>query len=77
LVVSLESNGPAERAGLKEGDVIVAYGKHPVSSIDDLHRLLTEEQVGAKVGLTVLRGGEKKILEVVPEESERSQQAAR
>jgi S1-C subfamily serine protease len=77
LVVSLESNGPAERAGLKEGDVIVAYGKHPVSSIDDLHRLLTEEQVGAKVGLTVLRGGEKKTLEVVPEESERSQQAAR
>src|SRR5262247_1192780 len=77
LVVSLESNGPAERAGLKEGDVIVAYGNHPVSSIDDLHRLLTEEQVGAKVGLTVLRGGEKKILQVVPEESERSQQAAR
>jgi S1-C subfamily serine protease len=38
---------------------------------------LTEEQVGAKVGLTVLRGGEKKILEVVPEESERSQQQAR
>src|SRR5262249_57110515 len=46
LVVSLESNGPAERAGLKEGDVIIAYGKHPVSSIDNLHRLLTEEQVG-------------------------------
>jgi S1-C subfamily serine protease len=69
LVVSLESNGPASRAGLKEGDVIVAYGKHPVSSIDDLHRLLTEEQVGVKTGLTVLRGGEKLTLEVVPEES--------
>jgi S1-C subfamily serine protease len=77
LVVSLESNGPAERAGLREGDVIVAYGKHPVSNIDDLHRLLTEEQVGAKVGLTVLRGGEKTVLEVVPEESAASQRAAR
>jgi len=77
LVVSLESNGPADRAGLKEGDVIVAYGKQPVSSIDDLHRLLTEEQVGVKVGLTVLRGGEKTMLEVVPEESARSAQVSR
>jgi S1-C subfamily serine protease len=49
--------------------VIVAYGKQPVSSIDDLHRLLTEEQVGVKVELTVLRGGEKTMLDVVPEES--------
>jgi S1-C subfamily serine protease len=77
LVVSLESNGPADRAGLKEGDVIVAYGKDPVSSIDDLHRLLTEEQVGVKVGLTVLRGGEKTMLDVVPEESARSPQVSR
>ena len=69
LVVSLESNGPAMRAGLRESDVIVAYGKHPVSSIDDLHRLLTEEQVGVKTGLTILRGGEKLTLDVVPEES--------
>jgi S1-C subfamily serine protease len=69
LVVSLESNGPGARAGLREGDVIVAYGKHWVSSIDDLHRLLTEEQVGARVPLTVLRGGEKAVLEVVPGES--------
>jgi S1-C subfamily serine protease len=77
LVVSLESTGPAGRAGLKEGDVIVAYGNHPVSSIDDLHRLLTEEQVGVKVGLTVLRGGEKTMLEVIPEESARSPQVPR
>jgi S1-C subfamily serine protease len=74
LVASLESDGPAARAGLKEGDVIVGYGKHPVSSIDDLHRLLTEEQVGVKVSLTVLRHGEKTVLEVVPEESARSTQ---
>lgn len=78
LVVSLESNGPADRAGLREGDVIVAYGKQPVSSIDDLHRLLTEEQVGVKVELTVLRGSEKTMLDVVPEESSaRSAQAPR
>ncbi|MGB7948414.1 MAG: trypsin-like peptidase domain-containing protein [Candidatus Binatia bacterium] len=71
LVVSLEANGPGYRAGLREGDVIVAYGSHPVASIDDLHKLLTEEQVGTKVELTVLRGGDKTALEVVPEESRR------
>src|SRR5207237_10523443 len=55
LVISLEPKGPAHRAGLREGDVIVAYGSHPVASIDELHRLLTEEQGGTKIGLTFLR----------------------
>ena len=77
LVISVEPNGPAHRAGLREGDVIVAYGSHPVASIDELHRLLTEEQVGTKIGLTFLRSGEKLTLEVVPEESARSAQALR
>ena len=77
LVISVEPNGPAHRAGLREGDVIVAYGSHPVASIDELHRLLTEEQVGTKIELTLLRSGEKLTLEVVPEESARSVQALR
>lgn len=77
LVISVEPKGPAHRAGLREGDVIVAYGSHPVASIDELHRLLTEEQVGTKIELTFLRSGEKLTLEVVPEESARSAQALR
>ena len=77
LVISLEPKGPAHRAGLREGDVIVAYGSHPVASIDELHRLLTEEQVGTKIELTLLRSGEKLTLEVVPEESARPAQALR
>ena len=77
LVISVEPNGPAHRAGLREGDVIVAYGSHPVASIDELHRLLTEEQVGTKIELTFLRSGEKLTLEVVPEESARPAQALR
>jgi len=77
LVISVEPKGPAHRAGLREGDVIVAYGSHPVASIDELHRLLTEEQVGTKIELTLLRSGEKLTLEVVPEESARPAQALR
>jgi S1-C subfamily serine protease len=69
LVISVEPNGPAQRAGLKEGDVIVGYAGKPIGSIDELHRLLTEEQVGARAELTFLRNGAKHALEIVPEES--------
>ena len=76
-VISLEPDGPAQRAGLREGDVIVAYGGHPVAGIDELHRLLTEEQVGTEVELTLLRGAEKLPCYVVPEESSKSAEAPR
>ncbi|HEU4343917.1 MAG TPA: trypsin-like peptidase domain-containing protein [Candidatus Binatia bacterium] len=68
-VISLEPDGPAHRGGLRAGDIIVGYGDHPVASIDDLHRLLTEEQVGLKGELTLLRDGEKIVVTVMPEES--------
>ncbi|HEV7766782.1 MAG TPA: trypsin-like peptidase domain-containing protein [Thermoanaerobaculia bacterium] len=66
LVVSLEKGSPAEKSGLREGDVIVAYGEHPISSVDDLHRLLTEEHVGKASELTVIRLTEKLGLTIVP-----------
>ena len=69
LVVSIEKNSPARRAGLQEGDVIVAYDGNEVVGIDDLHKLLTEERVGVSSALTIIRGHEKRVLSVVPEES--------
>jgi S1-C subfamily serine protease len=69
LAVSIEPNSPAGKAGLLNGDVIVGYNQQPISSIDDLHRLLTENQVGVKATLTVIRYTEKVSLDVVPEES--------
>ncbi len=71
LVISLEPAGPASRAGLEKGDVIVAYGNAPVASIDDLHRLLTEEQLGRGVRLTILRREKKLELDVIPDDSAR------
>ncbi|MGH7775389.1 MAG: S1C family serine protease [Candidatus Binatia bacterium] len=68
LVVSIENNSSAQRAGLSEGDVIVGYGDHSIASIDDLHRLLTEDQVGLRVPLTILRRAEKMVFDIVPEE---------
>jgi S1-C subfamily serine protease len=69
LVVSIEPNSPARKAGVLEGDVIVGYGERAITGIDDLHRLLTAEQVGVRAPLTILRRSEKMVLEIVPEES--------
>src|SRR5262249_21297466 len=40
-VISLVSGGPADRAGLKKGDLIVLAGGRIVTGVDDLHRLLS------------------------------------
>jgi S1-C subfamily serine protease len=69
LIVSIERDSPAERAGLAEGDVIIAYGDQPVRDIDGLHRLLVEERVGQATPLTFLRRGEKLVRAIVAEES--------
>jgi len=71
LVVSIEENSPAQRAGLMEGDIIVAFDGQPVSGIDDLHKLLTEEKVGVKTTVTIIRRTEKLTIAIVPEESKR------
>jgi S1-C subfamily serine protease len=69
LVVSFESNSPARQAGVREGDIIVAFDDHPTAGIDDLHKLLTEERIGHKTSLLVIRNTERISLEVIPEES--------
>lgn len=69
LVVDVDPGGPANRAGLEEGDIILGLDGHDVAGIDDLHRLLTEERVGAKVPLRVLRRPEILTLPIVPVES--------
>ena len=69
FVVAVEPASPAQRAGLKEGDLIVAFGELPVRGIDDLLRLLTEDRVGVAVPLTVIRGTERHELALTPTES--------
>ncbi|MDQ3135850.1 MAG: trypsin-like peptidase domain-containing protein [Acidobacteriota bacterium] len=69
LVVSYDDNSPAKKAGLFEGDIIVAFDDHPIAGIDELHKLLTEERIGRKSSLTVIRRTQMFTLEVIPEES--------
>jgi len=69
LVISVEKGSPAAAAGLREGDIIVRFGERWVGGVDDLHRILTEEQVGVGAPLTVLRGVQKVPLTIVPKEA--------
>ncbi|MDX2127935.1 MAG: trypsin-like peptidase domain-containing protein [Chloroherpetonaceae bacterium] len=68
MVASIEKNSPAERAGIEEGDIIVAYGEELISSIDDLHRLLTKERIGNSGELIIIRSPQKTIVPIIPEE---------
>jgi S1-C subfamily serine protease len=69
VVLGVEENSPAKRAGLREGDIIVALEGQPVAGVDDLHRVLTDMRVGVSCSLTVLRWTDKLELKVVPEEA--------
>jgi S1-C subfamily serine protease len=63
-VVSLSSGGPAEAGGVLPGDVVVAMNGLPVQSVDDLHRLLSEVDIGSLIRLELLRGTERLTVEM-------------
>src|SRR5207247_9667845 len=70
LVVSFEGDSPARKAGLLTGNTIGGLNDHPIAGIDNLHKLLTEDRIGRKSSLIVIRRTEKLSLEVVPQESQ-------
>jgi len=69
VVLGVEDTSPAKKAGLREGDVIVALDEKPVAGVDDLHRLLTDAQVGVRCELTVIRHTERFLLPIAPAEA--------
>jgi S1-C subfamily serine protease len=74
LVAGLEPGSPANRAGLREGDVIVAFGGEPIFGIDELHRHLVANVIGIPSMVTIIRHTEKLDLFVTPEELARDNQ---
>jgi len=63
-IMSAYPGGPAARAGLRAGDVIVAVGEAPVAALVDLSALLSPIDVGQVVGVRVLRDGASRVIEV-------------
>ena len=69
VVLSVEDDSPAKKAGVREGDVIVALEGQPVAGVDDLHRLLTDARVGVRSTITLLRRTERLEISLLPEET--------
>ena len=69
LVTGIESGSPAERAGLASGDIIVSFDGKAVTGVDDLHRLLVSDSIGARTTIVALRKADRLELAIVPEES--------
>lgn len=68
-IISLHQGGPAQKAGLLPGDIVIGIGERPVSSVDDLHRFLTEWPVNEPVKIRILRGAETVDYTVIPVEA--------
>ncbi|MCM8792557.1 MAG: Do family serine endopeptidase [Candidatus Omnitrophica bacterium] len=69
LVVSVLANSPAQKAGLKEGDVIVSVGEKRITNMRELMDLVSRTEVGKKVKIGVVR--DKKEMTLVVEIGER------
>jgi S1-C subfamily serine protease len=69
LVLGVEKDSPAQRAGLAEGDVIIGIDSLPVKGVDDLHTHLTDEKIGVRCELTVIRRSARVSLPVTPAEN--------
>jgi S1-C subfamily serine protease len=67
MVSLVEPDGAADKAGIRPNDILLAFGEHPVTSIDVLHKLLSDEHADVKTPVTILRGAEKLAVEVTPE----------
>jgi len=67
-VVAVLQESPAAEAGLKVGDVIVAFDDQPIESHHQLQFFIAEAEVGRKIDCVVERQGNRQIIQVVPEE---------
>jgi Trypsin-like serine proteases, typically periplasmic, contain C-terminal PDZ domain len=67
-ISEIEADIPVYNSELRRGDIIVGFNNHPVASIDDLHKQLTEQTIGQSVSMQVLRGGHKTHVTVIPGE---------
>jgi serine protease Do len=63
IVTRITPGGPAARAGLRPGDIVLSFAGRPVTDSRALTRMVGEAQVGARVPIEILRGGRRASLE--------------
>jgi S1-C subfamily serine protease len=69
-VVEVVSGSPADRAGIRPEDLILAVNGTPMGRVEDLQRLMVAELIGSPVTVRILRAGRPLKLELVPVELE-------
>ena len=74
MLSNVQTDGPADRAGLMSHDLVVRLDGEPVTGIDDMIRLLDRNRIGKRIKIEVLRLGRLREFDVVP--SERAAAAA-
>jgi S1-C subfamily serine protease len=67
MVTDLVPGGPAERAGLAKGDIILHFAGEAIRGVDDMHRLLTCERANTEQPIEIMRAGQPLTRTVTPE----------
>jgi S1-C subfamily serine protease len=67
MVTDLVPGGPAERAGLIKGDIVLNFAGEAIRGVDDMHRLLTGERANTELSIEILRADQRLSRTVVPE----------
>ena len=68
LIAQVVAGGPAERAGLRAGDLLLTVAGNPVAVSQDLQRLMFSEAIGRPLAITVMRNGA--LVDVIAEPTE-------
>jgi sigma-B regulation protein RsbU (phosphoserine phosphatase) len=65
VIKAITSNGPADRAGLKKGDAILAFNAVPITSQNDLDQAYNDIKIGQSIEVKISRGGQERTLVLV------------
>jgi serine protease Do len=65
LIAGVQRGGPADRAGVRRGNVIVRWGDEPVASSRDLPRRVAVTPPATRVPVELVRDGERRTVEIV------------
>src|SRR5689334_20777560 len=68
IVLEVEPEGPAQKAGIVIGDIFVALAGHPVTRLEDVHGQLSAESIGKSLPLKFVRGGALQEVNIVVSE---------
>jgi S1-C subfamily serine protease len=57
IVVEVEPESPAHKAGIMIGDLLISFGAHPIARVEDVHAQLAAEAIGKSIVVKLVRGG--------------------